>query len=259
MPAPGAHPILLPSCAVHCGKYCYGRHWYRRQEEAPAAGHWEGRVEAQPVGGSALHWQVLPCSAWQWEERTYRRLRDGAGSHAALAASSGCKSALMERDAQPVGRETRHCPALFLHPACPAQAQGETRRGREAQLLHLGELWASPSVWEGWPALLCSKPHTSCPLLPGPSLPTAKPGKVFSQVSQREPGCPLQCQLQLGNPALCTCRLPRKGSANLQVKSRQALSLEEPLLAYIRCSLAMEPPWKGQYGHACFLPQTGWG
>lgn len=131
MPAPGTHPILLPSCAVCCGKYYYGRHWHRRQEAAPAARHWAGRVEAQPVGGSALHWQVLPCSAWQWEERTYRRLRDGAGSHAALAASSGCKSALMERDAQPVGRETRHCPAPFLPPACPAQARGETREGVE--------------------------------------------------------------------------------------------------------------------------------
>lgn len=42
----------------------------------------------------------------------YRRLRDGAVSHAALAANSGCKSVL--RDAQPVGRRTRHCAAQFL-------------------------------------------------------------------------------------------------------------------------------------------------
>lgn len=38
-------------------------------------------------------------------ERMCCRLRDGAWSHAAFAASSGCKSALMERDAQPEGRE----------------------------------------------------------------------------------------------------------------------------------------------------------
>lgn len=88
---------------------------------------WGRQVEAEPVGGSALHWQVLLCPAWQREKKTYRRLRDGAGSHAALAASSGCKSALMERDAQPVGRGTRHYPPLLLHPACPAQARDGIR------------------------------------------------------------------------------------------------------------------------------------
>lgn len=212
------------------------------------------------MGGSALHWQVLPCPAGQREERTYRRLRDGAGSHAALAASSGCKSALMERDAQPVGRGTSTAqPCSCIQPVLqrPRVGQGE-RRGRGTQLSHLGEFWASPSKWEGWPGP-CSKPHTSCLLLPGPSSPTAKPGKVFFQVSQRKPGCSLQCQLQPGNPALCMCRLPRKGPANPQARPWQALSLEELLSAYIRCSLATEPPWKGQCGHAYLLPQSGLG
>jgi len=43
----------------------------------------------------------------------YRRLRDGAVSHAALAANSGCKSALREMHSQ-WERRTRHCAAQFL-------------------------------------------------------------------------------------------------------------------------------------------------
>lgn len=132
-------------------------------------------MEAEPVGGSALHWQVLLCPVWQCEKKTYRRLRDGAGSHAALAASSGCKSALMERDAQPVGRGTRHCLSLLLHPACPAQARDGIRRekGQRTTTTMLEELWASPSMRKDWIGP-CKKPHTSHLLLLGPSPPTAK-------------------------------------------------------------------------------------
>lgn len=147
------------------------------------------------------------------------------------------------------------CIQPVLHRPWVGQAE---RRGRGAQLSHLGEFWANPSVWKGWPGP-CSKPHAFHLLLPGPTPPTAKPGKVFFQVSQTEPGCSLQCQLQPGNPALCTCGLPRKGSANPQARPWQALSLGEPLLIYIRRSLATEPPWKGQYDYARLLPQTGWG
>ena len=57
MPAPGAHPILLPSCAAHCGMYCYGRHWHRRQEAAPAAGRWGTK------GGSIASGRFSPALA----------------------------------------------------------------------------------------------------------------------------------------------------------------------------------------------------
>lgn len=46
MPAPGAHPILLPSCAAQC----YRRHWHRTQEAAPKAEHW-GRKGGSTAGG----------------------------------------------------------------------------------------------------------------------------------------------------------------------------------------------------------------
>lgn len=59
-------------------------------------------------------------------------------------------------------------------------------------------------------------------------------------------------------PYACASFPGKKDSANLQTRSWKALSLVETLLAYVRCSLATELPWKRQYGHACLLSQTAW-
>lgn len=74
-----------------------------------------GRARPSPAQGDA----AVPRQ--EWKERTYRRLRDGAGSHAALATSSGRESTLMERgDAQPVGKGTLPRTAQACPCALPA-------------------------------------------------------------------------------------------------------------------------------------------
>lgn len=77
MPAPGAHSILLPSCAAHCGMYSYRRHWHRRQEAASAAGRW-GRKGGSTASGRfspALAGPAVPSMAVGGEDvpQTQRR------------------------------------------------------------------------------------------------------------------------------------------------------------------------------------------
>lgn len=77
MPAPGAHPILLPRWAAHCGTYCYRKHWHRRQEAAPTARLW-GRKGASTASGRfspALAGPAVPSMAVGGEDvpQTQRR------------------------------------------------------------------------------------------------------------------------------------------------------------------------------------------
>lgn len=89
-----------------------------------------------------------------------------------------------------------------------------------------------------------------------PLLPALCPPK-----SAREPGLSLQCQLQPSNLPCATQTSQERPSkpSGTAARSRQVLSLYMPRTARVRCSSAMQPSWKRQYGHMCLLSQAGWG
>lgn len=62
------------------------------------------------------------------------------------------------------------------------------------------------------------------------------------------------------NTALSTCKLSRKERLSKSAdKVLEGSKHRRDTLAYLRCSLATELPWKEQYGHACLPSQTAWG
>lgn len=79
--------------------------------------------------------------------------------------------------------------------------------------------------------------------------------------SAREPGHSLQCQLQPGNLPYATQTSQERSSkpSGTAARSRQVLSLYMPRTVNVRCSSAMQPSCKGQYGPHALLPQAGWG
>lgn len=130
----------------------------------------------------------------------YRRLRDGAVSHAALAANSGCKSAL--RDAQPVGKKDKALRSPVPAPARFTQAQGGISREKEQRNQTApSAITVSWFQHEGRLARCLQQVHCSqhCAL---PSQPESLGFPCNASCS------PVTCPVQH--------RLPRKGPANPQ-------------------------------------------
>lgn len=164
----------------------------------------------------------------------------------------------MERDAQPVGRRTRHCPVPA--PARPTQVQGGTW-GETGQ--------RSPAPLEGPLGWFQHVARLVSPLQQAPYLSPAAPSTVPSHCrtlqslfpSEPEPGRSMQYQLQTGNPALCNAGFPGKPQPTLRDYSKVLVGskLTQLFLTYVRQNIATEPPRKGNYGRMFLLPQTGWG
>lgn len=89
------------------------------------------------------------------------------------------------------------------------------RRGRGAQLPHLKELWASPSMWEGWPGP-CSKPTPLAHCSQDHPLPLQNQVKSFPKSAQESLDVPSNASCSLVTLPCACAGFPGKAQQTLR-------------------------------------------